>query len=930
MGRIQSSVGLVTGTDIAGTVDQLMKISAQPRDRLVNRTETLREEQQALTELTALVVGVQLAGNRLAEPSLFRSTNATSSDSESLSVSGGKNATPATHVVRTLQQAATHRVRSLRRFESPDDAAGLSGTLAINPPGGFLDESLALSRLGGGRGVEPGTIRVTDRSGASADIELTGVRTIDDVLSRINDAELEVTATTVGDAIRLSDSSGGSGNLMVEQLGNAETAADLGLWGINTASDVATGYGVELPEGVTALRGVALSELRGGDGIGPLGTLDIALADGSTAGVDLSGAATTGEVIDTINASGLPLIARLNEAQNGLQIRDVSGGNGTFSITSADTTAADLGLEATSDDAFIVGDDLQRQSVNVDTPLTDLKSGDAAVIGSFTITDSSGAVGAVNLKTDNITTVGELIDAINGLNVDVTASLNDAGDGIAVVDNAAGPETLTIEDTGSGTAAADLGIAGAATTQLVDGNSVSALVGTSADRIEIDAADSLAEIASKINADSGYASAELLTNGDGTVSLQLRSRKGGEAGRIAVNTDGFELDLRTEATGRDAMIAVSTDAATERLLRSPDGVFEVENPKDARTTVSRETALGELNGGDGIDGGSFTVTDSGGAISAVNLTAEGITTVGELIDAINSRNVAAEASINEAGTGITVIDTAGGDETLTIEDTGNRTAASDLGIAGEATEQTVGGEIVSALVGSQKNAETNDASFSLTLKKLSASPITVTIEEDPEAVVNAVKSFTDQYNKLMEKVDSLTFYDAESDEVGLLFGSSEALRIDGGFKRLLSGPVRGAGAFRSTGQVGIRFQDDGTVELEEGTLRQAISQQPGAVESFFTTDSTGLADRLDALAERTAGVDSSLLISRTETLNSQIERNQSRVESLNERLAAERERLLKQFFDMEAAVAKIQENQQYLSAIRPASAPQPSNGSGGS
>ena len=95
MGRIQSSIGLITGTDILGTVDQLIAISAQPRDRLISRTETLRAQQQAVAELTASVIGVQLAGNQLAETSLFRSKKAESSNSDAVSVNA-KTSSPFT------------------------------------------------------------------------------------------------------------------------------------------------------------------------------------------------------------------------------------------------------------------------------------------------------------------------------------------------------------------------------------------------------------------------------------------------------------------------------------------------------------------------------------------------------------------------------------------------------------------------------------------------------------------------------------------------------------------------------------------------------------------------------------------------------------------------------------------------------------------
>ncbi len=168
MGRIQSSVGLITGTDIVGTVDQLIALSGRPRDRLLSRTSLLQQEQQAIASLTALVIGVQLAGNQLSNASLFQSKSAKSSNSDAVSAAAGTSASPATHVVRTLQTSATHSVRSLQRFESSEEALGFSGSLSISPGGGFIDSSATLSSLNDGRGVESGTIRITDRSGASA------------------------------------------------------------------------------------------------------------------------------------------------------------------------------------------------------------------------------------------------------------------------------------------------------------------------------------------------------------------------------------------------------------------------------------------------------------------------------------------------------------------------------------------------------------------------------------------------------------------------------------------------------------------------------------------------------------------------------------------------------------------------------------------
>jgi flagellar hook-associated protein 2 len=917
MGRIQSSLGLITGTDIFGTVDQLIAISGQPRDRLVARTELLQQEQQAIAELTALVIGVQLAGKRLASPALFRSTKAESSDSEAIFVEAGKGAAAGEHVVRTLRTAATHLVRSLERFAARDQPLGYSGTMLIAPTGGSIDVSAPLTSLNDGRGVEPGVIRVTDRSGRASDVDLTDARTIDDVIARINAAEVDVRATISGNAITLTDHSGGTvSNLKVEQLSEGETAADLGLWGIDTANSSVTGSSIELSEGTVALRGVPLSELNGGKGIGPLGSLEITLSDGSSALVDLSAATTTAEIIDTIDQAGLRLIIGLNEARNGLRLRDVSGGVGAVTIASTDGTAEAIGLNRSTTDDIIVGTNLNRQSVTAETLLSSLNRGDGIPVGSFTIRDSVGAVGAVNLAVEGAVTVGELIDVINNLGIGVTAHLNDAGDGIAVVDTAGGVETMTIEDTGSGTTAEKLGIAGSASRQLVGNSEAMALVGTQAARVEVEATDTLDSLASKINSLGRYAEAAIAPNEDGTFSLRIRSSKGGSSGRVAINTDGFELDLRTESQGQDALIAVSTDGATERFLSSSDGVFEIVS--EQRQPISPTTRLDTIAPGAGR--GSFTITDSTGAVRAIHLSVGRIETLGELIQAINALGIGVEASINDEANGIAVVDTAGGDGTLEIADTGNGTIATSLGIAGTASNQTVSGNAVSALVGPAAVSD-DQSGLTLTVKRLAESPITVAVAEDPDAAVSAAKTFVEQYNKLMEKLDALTFFNAESEEVGLLFGSSEALRIRNGYSRLLSGRISGAGNFASIGQVGLRLTETGGLDLDEQKLTEAMASNPDEIQSFFTKEQTGLSDRLTNLAERLAGVENGMLLNRGETLSSQIEFNNTRIESFNTRLERERERLLRQFYATEEAIARIQSNQAALDQIRPISIP---------
>ena len=1141
MGRIQSQFGLVTGTDIGGTVDQLIAISAQPRDRLVNRTAQLTAEQTAITELTASVIAVQLAGNRLSDLSAFQSRDANVSNDDAISATAGSGAAEGNYTVRTLRTAATHRAGSVAQFASADAALGYEGTIEITPSG-FLDHSLPLSRLNGGRGVEKGSFRLTDRSGASADVDIRDARTIDEVITAINDADVGIVATTADGRIRLRDTTGRTdGNLIVTQLGNQETLADLGLYGIDDAAPVATGGrlldvvtaatpvsqigdGVDLsgdvdlaislsdgselsvrfgdfstpdtpavaPTGTLAsgdltftdtsltgelanlqinfqpsngffatndvdltgnvltvsvvngttadqvrsliendadvagrlsidlnvppgtavdrndtgtldagspavlgdpaiadptlgnlatflndnyvgqisasvvdgqlrltdltttgggefrvrdgdgtaatdlnllaaadgdtitgnrpvptLRGVSLGELAGGRGLNNLTSIDITTADGVVNTVDLSAATNTAEIVDAINASGGDVLARLNDAKTGFRLRDVSGADGGLTVTSTDDTASRLGLDGDASNNLLIGRDLQRQSVFTTTKLADLGGGITS--GSFTIADSSGTTSAINLSTDDLDTVGDLIDRINDLSIDVSATINDRGDGITIIDNAGGNADLTITDTGSGTAAAQLGLAGTATEQVIDGNTVDAIIGSDAARIEITADDSLASIAAKITESGRFATASVVAGDDGSFRLSTASTSAGQAGRFGISVDGFDFETRTISTGRDGLIAVSVDGGTESFVTSTDGVFELSGGGEDSASLTRATGIEKLSGG--IVRGSFRITDSAGGLSAINLVTDEIKTVGDLVDQINSLGVAVTAKINDDGDGIELTDTAGGDGDLSIEDVGNGTAASALGLTGEPTSRTVDGVTTQTItaVGTATSADTSG--LAITLKELSDDPISIDVSTSRSGVIGAVETFADQYNNLIEKIEQFTEFDPDAETVGLLFGSSETLRITSAYERVLSGTIRGAGEFRSAGAVGLQFDDRGRLSVDKSKLGDALEQSPDAAAAFFATDTTGLADRLSDVADRIAGVDNSLLFRRRETIQTQTERNNERIETLNNRLDRERERLLQQFFRTEEAIGRIQSNQSSVASIAPITIP---------
>src|SRR6185369_13940682 len=84
MGRIQSDIGLVTGINIKDTVDQLIAMQGKPRDSATAKQADLKSQQTAISSLLALTLGVQIAGKKFKDASLYTKQSVTSSNPAAL------------------------------------------------------------------------------------------------------------------------------------------------------------------------------------------------------------------------------------------------------------------------------------------------------------------------------------------------------------------------------------------------------------------------------------------------------------------------------------------------------------------------------------------------------------------------------------------------------------------------------------------------------------------------------------------------------------------------------------------------------------------------------------------------------------------------------------------------------------------------------
>ena len=244
----------------------------------------------------------------------------------------------------------------------------------------------------------------------------------------------------------------GSNNVLQQTVSpNTNVAFQVSAASVFGAPSQATGS-VDLTPALTNT--TRISDLKGANGTGvSLGTIQI--GNGTTsAQVDLSGADTIGDVVNDINnahignitasISGDHLVLGAGGSDN-VTVNEVGGGSTAQQLGILHTTASGAGVS-------VNGASVQPAVTDL-TPLSALRNSQGISAAGLTISNGTSSA-TVNLS--GATTVGDLINAINGAGVNVQAQINAAGNGINIVNTIQGT-TMTVGENG-GTTAADLGV----------------------------------------------------------------------------------------------------------------------------------------------------------------------------------------------------------------------------------------------------------------------------------------------------------------------------------------------------------------------------------------------------------------------------------------------------------------------------------------
>lgn len=327
--NIDNARVFLSNTDAAlESIDDAMQRAKELNLQQIGGSATLQTRNSVATEIDQLIQSVLQSANTRSKQSYIFAGTKTRTMPFSVDAFGGVYNGNSDGIFMEIDKSTSIQIN----LPGPE----VLGT-DLNP---ILSSSTSIATLNGGSGVPTGSFTITDRSGASGTVNITSGMTVGQVISAINSAGVNVTASFNSDqnGLQLTDTSGVvTQALTVTEVSGGTTAGNLGILGQRNGNLT----GRDLNAQITT--STSISELNGGNG---LSLTSINIVNGSASGaVSLSSASTVGDVINTINSSGFNVTASINGQGNGLQL--VSNNSSMVAIVAEvgnGTTAEDLGL----------------------------------------------------------------------------------------------------------------------------------------------------------------------------------------------------------------------------------------------------------------------------------------------------------------------------------------------------------------------------------------------------------------------------------------------------------------------------------------------------------------------------------------------------------------------------------------------------------
>jgi flagellar hook-associated protein 2 len=427
------------------------------------------------------------------------------------------------------------------------------------------------------------------------------------------------------------------------------------------------------------------------------------------------------------------------------------------------------------------------------------------------------------------------------------------------------------------------------------------------------------------------------------------------AGTIMINGQQITLEttdtLRTvfqkiaTATAGHGDVVASYAADTDKIiLTSASGPIVVGSPNDASNflqvarlnfngtgTVSSSAQLGSIKLTAPLNQANSSTSINDGGSGAGRFKVNGVEiafsasadSMADVLARINSSTAGVTASYDAANDQVVLTNKATGDSGIALEDVaggGNFLAATGLSSGtltrGANLTYTVND---GGLLTSPSNTITDSSSglTGLSVTVLKNGTATINVASDTSKIKTTVTDFISAYNKVQALISTQTASSTDAKGVvtaGTLSSERDADEVAAQLRSLAFSEVSGlSGTMKSLAAMGISTGGyDDLLTLSDSTaLDTALADNLDQVKSVFADSTNGVAVRLSAFINKTAG-DDGTLVGRQASMTTQSSKIDTQVAEMERIVLANQERLTNSFIAMEKAQAQINQQLAYL------------------
>jgi flagellar hook-associated protein 2 len=188
----------------------------------------------------------------------------------------------------------------------------------------------------------------------------------------------------------------------------------------------------------------------------------------------------------------------------------------------------------------------------------------------------------------------------------------------------------------------------------------------------------------------------------------------------------------------------------------------------------------------------------------------------------------------------------------------------------------------------------------------------IAVSLDSSAIQTSIKNFVDSYNAVNKIANDEFSLQPDTNRQGVLGGDATLRGVISRLRSELSAEGGTGAGPRYVSDIGLSFQDDGSLVLDETKLAQAQQTDPSGVANLFSLVTDGIGKRIPDTIDEFISPASGALTLREQGIQSSIDRIDQKIASEQDRISALQDRLTQQFSALEQLVSQLKSQNDFL------------------